>query len=377
MSAAHQPEPSPGQIDALRQALLRWYATAARELPWRASKDAYGIWVSEIMCQQTQVATVKAYWTRWMTRFPDVQALASAPEEEVMGLWAGLGYYRRARFLHKAAKEVAQHLGGVLPAEAKGLLRLPGIGRYTAGAIASIAYGEVVPLVDGNVERVFARLWAIAGDPKDRQNQKVFWSLASELVDPGNPGDFNQALMELGATVCTPKSPTCMLCPLRVHCEAFALGKQAEFPAKVKRKKPRPVSLASLWIKGIGADASPRYLLRRREHEGLWGGLWEAPSSEPVGSQEEALEKLVESLGQWGVGPLVLEHGGEVSSWQVLGEFEHTLSHMKMGVRVYGVTLEPGSPLGRCPRRGRGAGWRQKRWREWGSLWQVRRGGGV
>ena len=336
--------PLPAHIDALRHDLLTWYHKAARALPWRATKDPYGIWVSEIMCQQTQVATVKDYWTRWMTQFPTIHALAQATEEEVMALWAGLGYYRRARFLHRAAQEVVASYQGVLPQSAAGLLTLPGIGRYTAGAIASIAYDEAAPLVDGNVERVFARLFAIAGDPKERQNQKTFWALASALVDPVAPGDFNQALMELGATVCTPKSPACLICPVRTRCQAFALGRQAEFPAIVKRKKPKLVSLASLWITSTAADGQAHYLLRRRHEEGLWGGLWEAPSSEPVAGKKEegARDNLEDMLGQWGVMP-VLGRRGMPAQWRRIGEFEHTLSHMKMQVSVWAVRLLRGA----------------------------------
>ena len=364
MTAAAAPQGTPtlsaAQIGALRQSLLDWYAKAARALPWRASTDPYGIWISEIMCQQTQVATVKAYWTRWMTRFPDVQALAKAPEEEVMAQWAGLGYYRRARFLHKAAKQVVEVHHGMLPKDAAGLLKLPGVGRYTAGAIASIAYAEAAPLVDGNVERVFARLFAIAGDPKETPNQKIFWALAHTLVDPGAPGDFNQALMELGATVCTPKSPACLICPVRTHCQAFALGSPTTFPATVKRKKPRHVTLASLWIKHLDPDGGgTHYLLRRRQEEGLWGGLWEAPSSEPVTRQKHgggaALDALKERLREWGLFDTLTRQHGELG-WEKVGSFGHALSHLKMEVEVYGVSL--GQQGGRENLRPSGATWR-------------------
>ncbi|HVJ89394.1 MAG TPA: A/G-specific adenine glycosylase, partial [Labilithrix sp.] len=204
---------------ALHQALLAWYAAERRDLPWRRTRDPWAIWVSEIMLQQTRVETVKPYFERFMQRFPTPLALAEAPEDQVLAAWSGLGYYRRARMLHAGARVVAQRSG--MPADRDGLLELPGIGRYTAGAIASIAYGERVGLVDGNVARVFARIFAIDDDMK-RAGMRRAEQLAEELVPERAPGDWNQALMELGATICTPRAPSCERCPVFRSCRAHA-----------------------------------------------------------------------------------------------------------------------------------------------------------
>ena len=320
---------------ALREALLTWYDHNRRELPWRDSGDPYAIWVSEIMLQQTRVATVLEYYRRWMERFPDVEALASAELDEVLELWAGLGYYRRARFLHRAARKVVDELDGQLPTDARGLRELPGIGPYTAGAIASIAYGERAPLVDGNVERVLARLEAIGGDPKARDNQKRFWALAAALVaEAERPGDLNQALMELGATVCTPSSPSCLLCPVRVHCEALALGETGAYPGKVERAAPRPVEVAA----AVVFDPQGRVLLERRPVEGLLGGTWGFPMGE-LTDEEEEQSPGVDTL----VGRLAEAYPG-VLPWreaeaQALGAVVHVFTHLRMTLNVVRLEL--------------------------------------
>src|SRR5271169_3793142 len=189
---------------AFHRDLLRWYRRHHRKLPWRATREPYRIWVSEIMLQQTRVETVRPYYIRWLRAFPTVQALARAADDRVLKLWEGLGYYSRARNLHRAAQIVVRDYEGQLPRTAEGLLKLPGIGRYTAGAIASIAFGERAPLVDGNVARVFARIFAVRGNVKSPRTQQSLWTLAEDLLPDTGPGDFNQALMELGALVCTP-----------------------------------------------------------------------------------------------------------------------------------------------------------------------------
>ena len=329
-------------VDALRASLLEWFEVHQRSLPWRETSDPYAIWVSEIMLQQTQVATVKSYYERWMALFPDVETLANAAIEEVLDVWAGLGYYRRARFLHRGAKEVVDNLDGQLPDSASGLKKLPGIGPYTAGAIASIAYGEAVPLVDGNVERVFARLFAIAGDPKGTTNQKSFWKIAEVLVDPDAPGDFNQSLMELGATVCTPKNPTCLLCPVREHCQGFAMGDPTQFPATVKRSKQKEVSVASIVIlaRGEDHDGSEVFLVRRPE-EGLLAGLLEFPTSEhvPRKSVSDAFDwraRIEASLAEIEVS---LPEGAQITP---IGVGSHTFSHIKMELHGFLVELDGG-----------------------------------
>ena len=312
------------QREALREALLGWYAHNKRDLPWRGDDvSAYGTWVSEIMLQQTQVVTVRDYWTRWMATFPDVEALASAELEQVLEMWSGLGYYRRARLLHEGARHVVEELGGQMPETAKELLALPGVGPYTAGAIASIAFGEAAPLVDGNVERVFARWRALGGDPKGKENQKTFWAIARELVDEGDPSSFNQALMELGATVCTPKNPSCLLCPVRASCAALEEGDVTKYPGKRVRKAPKKVALQTCVVTA-GEGEAREVLLVKRPDEGIWAGLLEPPTS-PAGELDALLDGLI------GARSAPLE--------DPIGEIEHRLSHRLMTFEVRALAL--------------------------------------
>ncbi len=257
--------------------IVAFYRRGRRDLPWRRTADPYAVWVSEIMLQQTRVATVIPYFERWLERFPTVEALAAAPLDDVLAMWSGLGYYSRARNLHKGAAEVVARYDGRVPRTVKELRGLPGIGRYTAGAIASIAYGEPEPVLDGNVMRVLARLYAIDDDVKATATQKRLWDLATELVPADAPGDFNQGMMELGATVCTPTSPTCLVCPLRERCAARAQGRQDELPNLPRRKKADELPLidaAAAWI-----TRRDKVLLVRRRPGGLFGGLWELPQA--------------------------------------------------------------------------------------------------
>src|SRR5262245_56574691 len=227
---------------ALRAPLLRWYRKHKRDLPWRRTQDPYAIWVSEAMLQQTTVAAVIPYWHRFLARFPNVAALARATEEEVLAMWTGLGYYRRARALREGAIKVMERHRGMVPGDRDSLLALPGVGAYTAGAIASVAFGRPEPVVDGNVKRVFSRLFAIKGN--GAAVEKKHWRIARSLVEGPHPGELNQALMELGATVCTPRSPECKRCPIAKTCRARELGRQASFPATVARKAIQDVELA-------------------------------------------------------------------------------------------------------------------------------------
>ena len=216
-------------------ALLGWYDANKRAMPWRRTKDPYRIWLSEVMLQQTTVATVIGYFERFLERFPDVRALARADEAAVLRLWAGLGYYSRARNLHRAAKAVVEEHAGRFPRTLQGLRSLPGVGRYTAAAVASIAFGLPAELVDGNVIRVYARLFALRGDPRSPALQEKVWTLAAEHLDHGRPGDWNQALMELGATVCSPVGPECGRCPLSKSCLARKRGLQDSIPVQNHR----------------------------------------------------------------------------------------------------------------------------------------------
>lgn len=272
-------------VSRLAQPLLAWYRKihANRDMPWRKSRDPYAIWLSEIMLQQTQVETVKPYFLRFLERFPTIADLAAAPRQDVLALWAGLGYYRRAKHLHRAAQEVVAAYGGAIPADLAKLRALPGIGRYTAGAIASIAFNLPVPVVDGNVMRVLARLTGYDKDIAQAKNHDFFWQTALEIVQGAgdlsknaNYGDVNQALMELGATVCVPSParPACQLCPVREFCRAFAEGRQMELPVKSRRPATPVVrGTALVLLRNRGSQA----LLVQRPHGSLWEGMWEFP----------------------------------------------------------------------------------------------------
>jgi A/G-specific adenine glycosylase len=257
---------------AFRRKLLAWYRRHKRDLPWRRTSDPYRIWVSEIMLQQTQVSTVIPFYERFLDRFPTAPALAAAPETEVLAAWAGLGYYRRARFLHAAAKEITERHGGSFPNDPEA--RLPGIGRYTRAAILSIAYGRPLAVLDGNVARVLSRVRAIAGEPK--KNEKRLWELAEELLEPSNPGDWNQAMMELGATVCLPAAPRCEICPVSDACEARRRGLQDELPTPAARKREVAVSLDC-----VVCDRGGRLLIERRA-AGLLSDHWALPENGPA-----------------------------------------------------------------------------------------------
>jgi A/G-specific adenine glycosylase len=269
MDATRQSSRKGGPVPRhLRSLLLRWYDANKRDLPWRRTRDPYRIWVSEIMLQQTRVAAVLEHYKRFVSQFPTVPALARAREQEVLTAWSGLGYYRRARMLHSAAKELALDRGWRIPRTSQELGELPGIGRYTAAAIASIAFGEPVAVVDGNVERVLSRM---AGKQLDTG---ACWKEAQELIDPDRPGDFNQAMMELGATICLPKSPICGVCPLRRYCSAR--GQVATGKATAPRiRNQRNLALIT--------RKSAILLKQRSRTESVMPGLWELP--EHTGSE--------------------------------------------------------------------------------------------
>lgn len=256
----------------LQKKLLDWYSLNARDLPWRRTNDPYAIWVSEIMLQQTQVQTVIAYYERWLQKFPTLKSLAEAGIEDVLAVWAGLGYYRRARMIHTAAKKVFQELAGEIPQTVEELMELPGIGRYTAGAIASIAFRRKAPVLDGNVMRILSRVYAVEESISVSKTQAKLWALAEELLPDEKPGDLNQALMELGATVCFPLNPSCDQCPVSRNCAAFALGKQTSFPVKGEKEKPEKIEAFALVVRRENS-----VLLRRQPEYGRWGGLWMFP----------------------------------------------------------------------------------------------------
>ncbi|GGO77714.1 A/G-specific adenine glycosylase [Marinobacterium nitratireducens] len=257
-------------------AVLQWFDRHGRhDLPWQAHKTAYHTWVSEIMLQQTQVATVIPYFERFIERFPDVHSLAEAPQDEVLHLWTGLGYYARARNLHKAARIVADDFGGIFPDSVDGLEALPGIGRSTAGAILSISTGRRAAILDGNVKRVLARFYAVDGWPGAPAVMKELWQHAERNTPHARVGDYTQAMMDLGATLCTRGKPSCLLCPLQPHCEAFAQGRTGELPAP-RPKKTLPVrQTLMLLIRNEDGEV----LLQQRPPSGIWGGLWSLPEA--------------------------------------------------------------------------------------------------
>ena len=257
------------QVQEMRAALLTWYGAHKRDLPWRATRDPYRIWVSEIMLQQTRVAAVLEHYRLFLAAFPTAQVLATASEAEVLALWSGLGYYRRARMLHRAAKMVVEELAGGMPRSSEGLRELPGIGSYTAAAVASIAFGEPVALVDGNVERVLARVagWSAA----ETGFATRVGTFAGTLVDPERPGDFNQGMMELGATVCLPRGPLCLGCPWQRWCRT-----RGEHPVPVRRAQQRRHSARVVWLRGAGTKKQVR-LVQRAAEASLMAGMWELP----------------------------------------------------------------------------------------------------
>ncbi|XP_017506229.2 adenine DNA glycosylase isoform X1 [Manis javanica] len=376
------------EVTVFRESLLSWYNREKRDLPWRRQAEgevdldrrAYAVWVSEVMLQQTQVATVIDYYTRWMQKWPTLQDLASASLEEVNQLWAGLGYYSRGRRLQEGARKVVEELGGHMPCTADTLQRLlPGVGRYTAGAIASIAFGQITGVVDGNVVRVLCRVRAIGADPSSTLVSQQLWSLAQQLVDPARPGDFNQAAMELGATVCTPQHPLCSQCPVQSLCRArqrvereqllasqslpgspdmeecapntgqcqlcapptepwdLTLG-VANFPKKVSRRPPREECSATCVLEQLGAHGGARILLVQRPNSGLLAGLWEFPSVAVEPSGQCQRKALLQELQSW-AGPV------PATRLRHLGQVVHTFSHIKLTYQVFGLALEGQTPV--------------------------------
>ncbi len=260
------------RLRQIRKSLLTWFDASKRDMPWRETDDPYRIWVSEIMLQQTQVKTVIPYFERWVKAFPTIEKLARAKEERVLKLWEGLGYYSRARNRHQAAKTVVKKFDGSVPDSLETLSTLPGIGRYTAGAILSIAFGRRVPVLDGNVKRVVSRLFALKENGVTRQSENRLWDRAEALLPRKRPGDFNQSLMELGATVCLPKKPMCLLCPVQKSCDAFQRGRVEQYPPPKKRTPSKKIEVSAAVILKNG-----KVFIQKRPLGGLMGGLWEFP----------------------------------------------------------------------------------------------------
>lgn len=313
--------------------LLAWWDAGHSDLPWRRSRDPYAIWVSEIMLQQTQVATVIPYYERWMARFPTVEALAKAPLDDVLKLWEGLGYYSRARNLHTAAQTVLIKFDGRLPQTAVELMRLKGIGPYTAGAIASIAFDQATAVLDGNVIRILSRLTDFSQDVTLTSSKNSLWQLANSLVPAQRPGDYNQALMELGQKICLPAKPLCLLCPLYELCLARQRGSQLERPVRpARRQTPHyDVVAAVIWH----AEKADTFLIGQRPLDGLLGGLWEFP-----GGKQESGETLAEAVKR----EIQEELGIDVTVGQPITAVDHAYTHFRITLHAFHAYHQQGTP---------------------------------
>jgi A/G-specific adenine glycosylase len=310
--------------------ILDWYARNRRELPWRGHLDPYAVWVSEIMLQQTRVETVVPYFNRWMEHFPSVQRLASSTEQDALLLWEGLGYYSRARNLYKAARIVVDIYNGELPHDLTLLRKLPGIGRYTAGAIASMAFGLDVATLDGNLRRIFARVFDVAEPADAPAGERILWALAEKHLPKGHAGDYNQALMDLGASLCLPRNPACLLCPLRGFCKARVLGLQEQRPVlKPKAEVPHFTVTAAVLIR------DGRILLAKRPSKGLLGGMWEFP-----GGKVETGESLEACLAR----EIWEELGAGIRVGDPFGIYHHAYTHFRITLHAFLCQLIDGEP---------------------------------
>ena len=337
------PLPDPTDIprdvhNAFRHDLVAWFRRGHRAMPWRETTDPYAIWISEAMLQQTGVDTARGYSPRFLACFPTVGALADAPLDDVLKLWEGLGYYARARNLKRAAETVAREHGGVVPRDPAAFRALPGVGPYTTAAVLSIAYGVPLAVLDGNVTRVLARVFAIADDAKSVRLQKRLQATADALLAVDAPGDFNQAMMELGATVCTPSAPRCPVCPLAAVCQARALGTPTAYPVVAKKAPVPHVDVAVALVR----DEAGRVLLQQRPEDTMLGGLWELPGGKVErGETPEAacVREIAEELGVTAtVGPRV-------------AVVAHAYSHLRVTLHAFECRLVDGTPSSPLPLR--------------------------
>lgn len=329
------------QVELIAERLIEWHDPDQRVLPWRDAaagfRAPYAVWISEIMAQQTRLETVADYFVRWMARFPTVEALAAADQQDVLSVWQGLGYYARARNLHKAAQVVVAEHGGELPRDRAALLKLPGIGEYTAGAILSMAFAQPEPVLDGNVKRVLSRLADVAEPVDERATVKRMWGMARELVEAapeGSAGALNEALMEFGAKLCTPSSPQCLICPLRDVCVAAENGTQRERPVMLPKKKTPHFDVAA----GVVWQGDPfvsKVLIAQRPQDGMLGGLWEFPG----GKMEETDADLVACLRR----ELVEELAINVEVGEQIAVVKHAYTHFKITLVAFHARFVGGS----------------------------------
>jgi len=315
-------------IATFQKALLQWFAEEARDLPWRRTKDPYRVYLSEIMLQQTRVDQGLPYYERFLRRFPTLEVLAEATEEDVLKVWEGLGYYTRARNLHRAAKIVFEEYKGQFPDSPEVLQLLPGVGKYTAGAIASIAFNKTAPVLDGNVKRVLARLDAVDASIDLPATETLFWQRAASLAPAKTPGDFNQAMMELGARICTPRSPLCETCPVQKHCDAFSQNRQQYLPVRTPKKAVPHYEAVIAAIEKEG-----KYLIGKRPSAGFLGGLWEFPGGK-IEKGENAAEALARECRE--------ELNVEVRVGGLVAVAKHAYTHFKVTLNVYKCTITKG-----------------------------------
>jgi A/G-specific adenine glycosylase len=306
----------------LHKSLLSWFSHYARVLPFRGAKDPYAIWLSEIMLQQTQVKTVIPYYERFLKKLPTIEALAVAKLDTILKLWQGLGYYTRAKSLHKAAQVIVEKHGGVFPSDFEAILALPGIGRYTAGAIASIAFGLRKPVLDGNVIRVLCRLYAIKDNPADAKAREKLWTITEQLLPDKNCGDWNQSLMELGSEICTPKNPLCDKCPVQQFCLAYRNNLQNELPIRKKEKKTPHYTV----VVAVTINEQGKLLIDKRKPEGFLGGMWELPGGKKTKGETftQAIEREV-----------LEETGLTVKAGKKLCVVKHVYSHFSVTLHTY------------------------------------------
>ena len=333
-------------LTTVRKRLLAWYADHARDLPWRRDADPYRVWVSEVMLQQTTVAAVIPYHARFLAAFPTVEALAAAPEAAVLRHWEGLGYYSRARNLHAAAKAVVAR--GGWPETVEGLRELPGVGRYTAGAVASFAFGQKAPIVEANTLRLYARLLAFDGDPRSTAGQRVLWAFAERLADCDDPATLNQAVMELGGTVCTAKEPACGDCPVSAWCAAFQSGRQHEIPPPKVRPKVTDVTEATVAVR----RADGRVLVRKRYEGERWAGMWDFPRFElpaaltrdvpPVGRQRSLLAADDAPLRAWLADAVRDQTGVRCDVGEPVTEIRHGVTRFRIRLLCFAATRTGG-----------------------------------
>lgn len=336
-------------IAAFQSALLHWFKDNKRALPWRTEPRApYHVWLAETMLQQTQVGTVIPYYERWLQRFPTLESLADAPLDDVLKKWEGLGYYSRARNFHQAAQYVVREYAGDIPDTVDQLLKLPGIGRYTAGAIASLAFKVDAPILDGNVSRVLSRVTALAQDFRSPASVVALWDLSARLVPSGHAGEFNEALMDLGATVCTPKAPNCAVCPLVSLCIAYAKGAPESYPVRARKAKTPHRDIATAFIR----DATGCVLMAQRPVNGLLGGLWEFPGGEVAldamgapGTPSGAISQYADMAAQ--LTKIIRATTGlqlQISSDDFRGQVKHAFTHFRITRHVAIVSLTEPMP---------------------------------